>query len=216
MPNISSTKKGFSLLELMMVITILAVMTGILVPNMGSMMEATALERNSRLIADLLRYARSAAIQSSSTTKVVFNLSANNTTTALARRNTQNTTTVQTDPIQYLIEQAPLQQPGVFIERRPPVTIPKELGNSVTVQQVILQSMGGMQQNGSQAQQTQMNLQSGLENESQREIVFQPDGSTSDTFIHLSNGRQTHTIGIVGLTGQIMRWEEMVQSFYVE
>ncbi|HXK94990.1 MAG TPA: hypothetical protein PKV38_15055, partial [bacterium] len=49
----------------------------------------------------------------------------------------------------------------------------------------------------------------------ENELTFQPNGSTSDTFIYLVDDRErVYTIGIIGLTGQVLVWDHAVESFY--
>lgn len=229
MKNANSKQSGFTLLELVMVITILAIMTGVVVPNLRPMMEGTALKRSATVLADLLRFARSSAIQNSQKTRVDFpmmqveggmagmnNSQSQPQSTWQSNQNNQSNTNQQSTgsqanqnnqtgtaqasqrAVEYRVEQNPMQQPGVYTAQELPIHIPEEMGDLVTVHSISKQSLSGSLENNA--------------------VTFNPDGSTADTFIYLTDdqGQTFYTVGIVGLTGQIMIWDQRVESFYVE
>ncbi len=96
----------------------------------------------------------------------------------------------------FQVESDPLNNAGVFTEEPLPIAFKTGEDRKVKVSSIIKRSLSGSQQNN--------------------EITFNPNGSTSDTFIYLTkeDGTNVHTIGIVGLVGQVIVWEKSVESFY--
>ncbi len=173
----ASLQKGFSLLELLMVVSILAIVLGTIIPNLKPLLEGTALKRTTTLLADILRYARSSAIQHSQQTKITFDQ--------------------ESGDILYTVEADPFLSPGVFQEQAVPVQTPDTLGDLVQIASIQKNTLSGSQE--------------------PNVIEFNNDGSTSDTFIYLTdNSQKVFTVGIVGLTGQVLVWEKSVESFYAE
>lgn len=167
--------QGFTLTEMLLVITIIAIVLGTIVPQFGSFMQSTALKNTASTLADIIRFARSTAIERSAITRIEFNL--------------------EEGTILLSAEADPFTLPGAFELQRLPITPPKEFGSVVKIAKIEKHSIAG-------------SLEDSV-------ISFTPDGTTSDTFIYLiDTSERVYTIGIVGLTGQVMVWDHGVTSFY--
>jgi len=166
---------GFTLVELMLVITIMGIMLGMLVPNFSPLLQGMTLKHASQAVAQILRYARSVAVERSTAAKVTFD--------------------PETGAILLATEADPVNSPGVYQEEPLPVAYPREYRTKVKVPLIDKRSLFGTQE--------------------ENELTFMPNGSTSDTFIYLvDENERVYTIGIIGLTGQVMVWDHVVQSFY--
>ncbi|HOJ61228.1 MAG TPA: prepilin-type N-terminal cleavage/methylation domain-containing protein [bacterium] len=166
---------GFTLVELMLVITLMGIMLGMLVPNFSPLMQGMTLKHASQAVAQILRYARGVAVERSAVTKITFD--------------------PETGNIRLSSEADPVNFPGVFQEEALPVAYPREYRAKVKAALIEKRTLFGT-----------------LE---ENELTFQPNGSTSDTFIYLVDDRErVYTIGIIGLTGQVLVWDHAVESFY--
>lgn len=174
-----TSKRGFTLFELVMVITIMGIMTGMALPSFRNVMQGRALQDTAQSIANILRYARSESIQRSAVSIVRFD--------------------AESGLIEFAIESNPLQQPGSFEARPMPFPPPKSLQEPATVK------IAGIEKAELFAASPE------------NEIRFTPSGSTSDTLITLVDPNQrVYTVGIVGLTGQVLIWDRPVESLYEE
>lgn len=169
------TPSGFTLVELMLVITIMGIMLGMLVPNFSPLLQGMTLKHASQAVAQILRYARSVAVERGTAAKVMFDS--------------------ETGAILLATEADPINFPGVYQEEALPVAYPREYGTKVKVPMIDKRSLfGALEEN---------------------ELTFLPNGSTSDTFIYLMDeNERMYTVGIIGLTGQVLVWDHVVQSFY--
>lgn len=167
---------GFSLVELLLVLTILSIMAGVAAPNFRNAMHRNALKHTTNTLARFVQYARSEAVLGSVQSRLTFNLDGGG--------------------ILYSVERDPFNNPGVFEPMPLPVAPPASLlRQEVRIRDIRKATLSAVAR--------------------ENEILFNPDGSTSDTFIYLTDGNdRVATIGIVGLTGQVLTWEREVRSLY--
>lgn len=162
-------------MEMMLVITIMAIMLGAIVPNFKPFVESATIKDASRNLSQIIRYTRSLAVERSANTELTFDL--------------------ETGEIMTLEENDPINAPGIFEPILLPVAYPKEYKTKVKVAAIVKQTLYGSQEDNV--------------------VSFQPDGATSDTFIYMVDSyEKVYTIGIVGLTGQVLVWDHAVQDFY--
>lgn len=174
-PDSIRNLRGFSLLELMLVVTIIAIMTGVSLPMFGSMRDRQALEQTTRTFATLIQYMRSEALQGSRNTRIQWD--------------------AETMLLETLAETAPLEAPGQFEAIQPPISVRTLFNNDIRIVGITKSTL--------------------VAEEPDNQINFSPEGSTSDTMIYLSNDEErVYTIGIVGLTGQVLVWMDAVETFY--
>lgn len=173
--RIPSTRRGFTLVEMVLVITIMAIMLGSVIPNFKPFMESATIKDAASTLAQMIRYTRSLAVEQSACVEMAFDS--------------------ETGDIWVSIESDPINSPGIYEPIRLPVDYPKKYRTDIQVAGVIKQTLSGSQED--------------------EVISFLPDGTTSDTFVYLTDKyEQIATIGIVGLTGQVMVWNFAAQSFY--
>lgn len=102
-----------------------------------------------------------------------------------------------TGEIAVAIETDPINMPGIFEPVVLPVKYPRKYQTDILIAGIVKQTLFGTQE--------------------ENIISFQSDGTTSDTFVYLADSYEnTYTVGVVGLTGQVMVWNHAVQSFYEE
>lgn len=168
-------KKAFSLLELVLVITIMGIMAGAIMPSVSNSLQGRRLGDYCDTLAKMLHYARSVAVERSVITKITFAQDSANP--------------------QLSVESDPLNAPGTFEDEGFPIFINREFGSEITIASIVKNVLEGTQ--------------------AENEITFNPDGSTSDTFIYTTDDNERiYTIGITGLTGQVMVWKTAVDNFY--
>lgn len=171
---------GFTLVELMLVITIIAIMTAVALPNMRSSLFRNPLKNATDSISRLVDYARSEAILRNQEVRMTFDQ--------------ENGEIV----IEALANSMQAEEPLVTLE--PPLQQVEGFGDTVNLREIVKNTL----------------TETGQPNR----ITFNPDGSTNDTMIYLvqqdDNETRVHTIGIVGLTGQVITWQREVLTLYEE
>lgn len=173
----AKSQHGFTLMELVMVITIMGIMMGMAIPSFRNVLTSQELKNAAQAISNIIRYARSEAIHRSAQTKIIFDSEAGG--------------------VLFSIETDPFTQPGVFTEERTPFPPPKQLREPATIKIASFDKQ---------------TLYGGLED---NELLFAPNGSTSDSLICLVDENQrTYSIGIVGLTGQVLIWDHKAETLY--
>jgi prepilin-type N-terminal cleavage/methylation domain-containing protein len=177
----NASSKAFTLVELMLVVTIIAIMAGAAIPNFSGFLKTSTIKHATNTLAQIIRYTRSLSIEQSAVTKLTLDQ--------------------ETGRIEVLIETDPLNIPGQYEPVRLPIQYPREYRQKVTIGEFQKQTLNPQPQ----------------ENQTPNEITFQPSGMTTDTFIYISDQYdQVYTIGIVGLTGQIMVWNYAAETFFEE
>lgn len=166
---------AFTLVELMMVLTLMAIMLGAIVPSFNHVLGRKTLKNAADALSNMIRYTRSVAVTRSVMSKMLIDTELNTYTLY-----------VETDPI---------NSTGDFEQESYPVSFTKELGSPIQVQKMDARALNGSQ--------------------FPDEILFNPDGSTSDALIYLTDpSEKIYTIGVLGITGQVMVWDHFVESFY--
>jgi len=168
-------ENGFTLIELVMVITIMAVLLGAVVPSFNHVLGGKPIQSAATTLSNMIRYARSVAVTRSMMTKMSFD--------------------PEKGTIVLSVEEDPINNTGTFVTEPFPVAYEQDFPKDVKVQKIDKSALSG----------------SLMENE----ITFNPDGSSTDTLIYLVDATEKiYTIGVVGLTGQVLTWDHMVENFY--
>lgn len=193
--DLKQSKASFTLVELILVVTIIAIMAGAVIPNFSGYLNTVTIKNAAETLAQIFRYARSLAIEQSAVSKVVIDS--------------------ETRQISLLIEVDPFNSPGQFAPAKLPISYPKEFRAKIAIANIVRMGIPTAAQPAAAIQQPQAQAQTPATAPLQQELSFQPSGTTSDTLIYLvDQNEQMYTIGIVGLTGQVMVWNHAVESFY--
>ena len=170
-----NSNRSFTLVEMVMAITLMGIMLGAIVPSFRPFMDKATLKNTASSVAYILRYARSTAIQRSVNVKLVF--------------------PEGNGILVFSVEADPENGAGIYQEEKLPVSMPTELKDKVKISSITQCTLSGLQPT--------------------QEISFNPNGCTSDTMITLTDKyEKIYTIGIVGITGQVMVWDHAVETFY--
>ncbi|MEW6236744.1 MAG: prepilin-type N-terminal cleavage/methylation domain-containing protein [Candidatus Omnitrophota bacterium] len=121
----SPDRAGFTLLELIMVVTIMAVLAGAIVPNLNSYFSGNTIKNATSTLGYIIRFARSAAVERSVRTKISFN--------------------PENGDVIFSVEEDPSLQPGVYVPEPVPVAYPKEYKKEVKVAGIVKNSLFGSQ-----------------------------------------------------------------------
>lgn len=158
-----------------MVVAIMGILTGAAAPMFRNSLEGRVLDDAAKQLEDMLRYARSVAVERSAVSRLMFD--------------------PETGIVAFSVEIDPLNAPGTFSEELLP-----SRWNQRTRQKVHITSI-------------QKHVPEGTQEENL--IEFQPDGSTAETMIYISDAKErVYTLALLGLTGQVMRWNHFVENFY--
>lgn len=115
--------RAFSLLELILVLTIMGVLSAAVAPTMRRFLEAQRLPDAANILSSTIRYCRSTAIHGSVRTRLVFD--------------------TETGRIRLETESSPLEQPGHFEELPPPSPLQDILDRNVSeIQMKQMTSLG--------------------------------------------------------------------------
>ncbi len=170
-----SSSQSFTLVELLLVVTIIAIMAGSIIPNIGASLTGATLDNATKTLSYLVRYVRSVAVERSVVAKLTLD--------------------PNSADISFTVEADPQNQSGVFEEESLPLSFSSKYQDKVKIAGMNKNSLFGSQE--------------------ENVITFQPNGTTSDTFIYLTDDdMRVHTIGIVGITGQVITWDYECNSFY--
>lgn len=80
--NLSALRRGYTLVELLIVVTIIGLMASVVLPSMNSASSTVSLEAMARTLASDLRIARHSAVQYNTSFGLTFNLNENSYTIA--------------------------------------------------------------------------------------------------------------------------------------
>ena len=121
----SDSQKSFTLVEMVMAVTIMGIMLGAVVPAFRPFLEKTALKNTTSSVAYILRYTRSIAIQRSVNVKLIF-----------PEGNGRLVLEVEADP---------MEAAGLFIEEKLPVSMPSELKDKIKIAGITQSTLTGLQ-----------------------------------------------------------------------
>ena len=194
---------GFTFLELILAITIISLLSSMVIPTLAEFKRQRDLRTAAHITSTACDYARSLAVTTGRRARLI----------------------PERGRFSLTVEEDPLTNPGNFERRRWPVGITGSLPKNVIVEQVYYPVV--RDEDVSEGDDDQIVFQSEEEAAQEREsvLVFEPDGSTRDTFIYLALGdpedatktisEETHedvlTVAIVGVIGT-----SVIVPFYTE
>lgn len=193
----SLTSKGFTLIEIMIVLALIAILSSIAMPALRGFAASTRLKTTAHTIRDMLNFARDMAITERAAYLVVFDLTANRYW--LASSETFNLADPSTPLIAASSSLQPSQQStagqGLTASQQPSPTrtnailgIPQEPGHNVSLARMI----------------TNHNLQTLQIETGVDYIYFSPTGSSEDAVLYIQDHRgQAMSITVEHATGRI-------------
>lgn len=183
--NISEYKDGFSLVEIMLVLAIIAVLSSISLPAMRGFAASRRLNTSAQAIADTLTFARDMAITEKTTHLVVFNIDSNTYWLASSEtfdmQNPIASAGRTSTPTRSIGEQTVVSRTGGIMG------IPKQLNQGVTIASIVTTHNGVTQQ-----------IIAGADY-----VYFSPTSTSVDTIIYLRNVRdRVMSIAVDATTGR--------------
>ncbi|HPA44935.1 MAG TPA: prepilin-type N-terminal cleavage/methylation domain-containing protein [bacterium] len=109
-------QRGFTLVELILVLTIMGLLSTTIAPVMKNLLQAQRLPNAATMLASSIRYCRSTAVHRSALTRLIFD--------------------TELGQLRIETESSPLTQPGVFEEVPLPIGLQKELEECVSEIQI--------------------------------------------------------------------------------
>ncbi len=181
--------KGFTLIEIMLVLALIAILSSIAMPSLRGFAASTRLKSTAHAIRDMLNFARDMAITDRAAYLVVFDLAANrywlassetfNLADPSTPQPTQQPTTNQGTT--ELAQTSPLRTNAIL-------GIPQQLGHNVSLARMI----------------TNHNLQHNQIDTGVDYIYFSPTGSSEDTVLHIQDQQgQAMSITVENATGRV-------------
>lgn len=170
---------GFTFLELMMVLLIMGLIAGMVAPSLSSLKKERDLYAAAQITATATNYVRSLAVTTGRRSKLGLDQ--------------------ETSRMDLLVEEDPMEDPGNFARRDWPTGLTGTLPKGVHIEQVyypVIREEGEESDTSTSRKQEQVEYQTEEEAQEERKsvLVFDPDGSTRDTFIYLSVGDASATI----------------------
>ena len=191
------TSKGFTLIEVMIVLALIAILSSIAMPSLRGFAASTRLKSTAYAIRDILNFARDMAITERAAYLVVFDLTTNRYW--LASNETFNLgdppTPVTASPSSLLPAQQPAAGQGnTTLQQIPPsrtnaiLGIPQKPGHNVSLVRMI----------------TNHNFQTIQIDTGVDYIYFSPTGSSEDTVLYIQDRRgKTMSIMVENATGRV-------------
>ena len=192
-----STSNGFTLIEVMIVLALIAILSTIAMPSLRGFAASTRLKSTAHAIRDMLNFARDMAITERTAYLVVFDLTANRYW--LASSETFNLTDPSTPLIASSSSFQPVQQPRAnqgttALQQMPPsrtnaiLGIPQKPGLNVNLMRMI----------------TNHNFQTMQIDAGVDYIYFSPTGASEDTVLYIQDWRgQAMSITVENATGRV-------------
>jgi type II secretion system protein H len=170
---------GFTFLELMLVLLIMGLLAGMVAPTLSSLKKERDLYAAAQVAATATNFARSLAVTTGRRSRLGMDR--------------------ETSRMDLLVEEDPMGDPGNFTRRDWPTGLTGTLPKGIHIEQVyypVIREEGEEEETSSSKKQEQVEYQSEEEAAEERQsvLVFEPDGSTRDTFIYLSVGDASATI----------------------
>ena len=191
------TSKGFTLIEVMIVLALIAILSSIAMPSLRGFAASTRLKSTAHAIRDTLNFARDMAITERAAYLVVFDLTTNRYW--LASNETFNlgdpSTPVTASPLSSLPAQQPTAGQGnTTLQQMPPsrtnaiLGIPQTLGHNVSLARMI----------------TNHNFQTIEIDTGVDYVYFSPTGSSEDSVLYIQDPRgKTMSITVENATGRV-------------
>ena len=191
------TSKGFTLIEIMIVLALIAILSSIAMPSLRGFAASARLKSTAHAIRDILNFARDMAITERAAYLVVFDLTTNRYW--LASNETFNladpSTPVTASPSSLQPAQQPTTAQGTTaLQQTSPLRtnailgIPQQPGHNVSLARMI----------------TNHNFQTVEIDTGVDYIYFSPTGSSEDTVVYIQDRRgQTMSITVANATGRV-------------
>ena len=191
------TSKGFTLIEVMIVLALIAILSSIAMPSLRGFAASTRLKSTTHAIRDMLNFARDMAITERAAYLVVFDLTANRYW--LASNETFNLSDLSTPVIGSPPSWQPTQQPttdqgATALQRTSPARtnailgIPQKPGQNVRLARMI----------------TNHNFQTIEIDTGVDYVYFSPTGSSEDTVLYVQDHRgKAMSITVENATGRV-------------
>ena len=191
------TSKGFTLIEVMIVLALIAILSSIAMPSLRGFAASTRLKSTAHAIRDTLNFARDMAITERAAYLVVFDLTANRYW--LASNETFNLTDPSTPLTASAPSSLPTQQPTAnqgttLLQQTSPLRtnailgIPHKPGHNVSLTRMI----------------TSHNFQTIQIDTGVDYVYFSPTGSSEDTVLYIQDQRgKTMSITVENATGRV-------------
>lgn len=168
----SSSEDGFSLMEIILVLAIIAILSSISMPLMQGFAASRRLKTSAQAIADTLAFARDMAITEKTTHLVVFDVDAN--TYWLASSETFDLQNPQSSAGQSANTTASTGGQVVVSRSGGVMGVPKQLGQGITISALITNHNDTTRQ-----------ITSGVDF-----VYFSPTATSEDTIVYLQNTRE--------------------------
>ena len=191
------TSKGFTLIEVMIVLALIAILSSIAMPSLRGFAASTRLKSTAHAIRDILNFARDMAITERAAHLVVFDLTTNRYW--LASNETFNlgdlSTPVTASPSSSIPAQQPTANQGMTVLQQPPplrtnaiLGIPQKPGQNVSLARMI----------------TNHNFQTIQIDTGVDYIYFSPTGSSEDTVLYIQDQHgKAMSITVENATGRV-------------
>ena len=191
------TSKGFTLIEVMIVLALIAILSSIAMPSLRGFAASTRLKSTAHAIRDTLNFARDMAITERAAHLVVFDLTTNRYW--LASNETFNlgdpSAPVTASPSSSLPTQQPTADQGMTVLQQPPplrtnaiLGIPQKPGQNVNLARMI----------------TNHNFQTIQIDTGVDYIYFSPTGASEDTVLYIQDQRgKAISITVENATGRV-------------
>ena len=191
------TSKGFTLIEVMIVLALIAILSSIAMPSLRGFATSTRLKSTANAIRDTLNFARDMAITERAAYLVVFDLAANRYW--LASSETFNTadpsTPLTASSSSFQPAQSPAAYQGTTVSQQPPslrtnaiLGIPQKPGHDVSLARMI----------------TNHNFQTIQIDTGVDYIYFSPTGSSEDTVLYIQDrGGKAMSITVENAMGRV-------------
>lgn len=192
------TSNGFTLIEVMIVLALIAILSSIAMPSLRGFATSTRLKSTAHAIRDMLNFARDMAITERAAHLVVFDLAANRywlaTSETFNPADPSTPLTASSLSSQPAAQQAPLAQETTALQQTSPVRtnailgIPQKPAHNVSLARMI----------------TSHNFQTHQIDTGVDYIYFSPTGSSEDTALYIQDRRgKAMAVTVENATGRI-------------
>jgi prepilin-type N-terminal cleavage/methylation domain-containing protein len=215
LPDHTARAGGFSLLELILVITIMGLLTSMAIPSLFAFKRDRDHQAAAETASNAVDYARSLAVTTGRRVRLL----------------------PERGEFKLLVEEDPMTEPGSFQERNWPMGLTGELPKGILVDQVfypvVKDETSASEEEDDSNDPPETLTESEAERERESVLLFEPDGSTRDTFIYLAKAdpsdasatintakpEDIYTVAIVGVIGTsvvVPRYTEELFEIYEE